>query len=61
MDECCTTNVRPSSLLPIGFQTEYTVNLVRNVHVSSSYGFELYYIVRTDYGHISLRAYILCL
>ncbi|VDO17582.1 unnamed protein product [Brugia timori] len=33
MDECCTTNVRPSALLPIGFQTD-TNNLVRSVHVS---------------------------
>lgn len=33
MDECCTTNVRPSALLPIGFQTD-TNNLVRSVNVS---------------------------
>ncbi|MCP9265605.1 E3 ubiquitin-protein ligase huwe1 [Dirofilaria immitis] len=33
MDECCTTNVRPSALLPIGFQTD-TNNLVRSLHSS---------------------------
>ncbi|OZC09116.1 hypothetical protein X798_03863 [Onchocerca flexuosa] len=44
MDECCTTNVRPSTLLPIGFQTD-TVNLVRSIHLDKSFAAELEHLL----------------
>ncbi|EJW85523.1 WWE domain-containing protein, partial [Wuchereria bancrofti] len=44
MDECCTTNVRPSALLPIGFQTD-TNNLVRSVHLDKSFAAELEHLL----------------
>ncbi|CAG9536021.1 unnamed protein product [Cercopithifilaria johnstoni] len=44
MDECCTTNVRPSALLPIGFQTD-TNNLVRSIHLDKSFAAELEHLL----------------
>ncbi|VDK86830.1 unnamed protein product, partial [Litomosoides sigmodontis] len=44
MDECCTTNVRPSSLLPIGFQTD-TNNVVRSIHLDKSFAVELEHLL----------------
>uniref|UniRef100_A0A915PL16 HECT-type E3 ubiquitin transferase n=1 Tax=Setaria digitata TaxID=48799 RepID=A0A915PL16_9BILA len=44
MDECCTTNVRPSALLPIGFQTD-TNNLVRSIRLDKSFAAELEHVL----------------
>ncbi|VDN03027.1 unnamed protein product [Thelazia callipaeda] len=40
MDECCTTNIRPSALLPIGFQADTSI-LVRVVYLDKSFADEL--------------------
>lgn len=44
MDECCTVNVRPTALLPIGFQTD-TNNIVRTVHLDKSFAAELEHLL----------------